>query len=347
MCAAPFRHLLIYEFLALALLSQMIQVSDGCTPFFIIKHNMIKRTLFICTAITCLVMATQASTFRVNNVDPSAPYASIADAIEVASEGDTIMVEGSSTSYGDVTINKRVVLIGPGYWLRENGIETETGYSAMVKTLTTTEEGTVIMGMYSNRQIIVGAPGTIIQRCAIVSADYRSIEMLKGADNCVITQCFLSGGLGSNYESETTYRHFISNNIIEVMQLWFLNDSYVGYNTIYSSWKNYSCGIGNKIERNLLNMMEYPMSFNDQSYNLNLVDNLLLGNFFNTTINTDKDIRDYVYPQAANGRGAFAGDTPYVISGIPASPIIETLTVPNSAEAGGEMTIKVKLGTAK
>lgn len=306
-----------------------------------------KRKLLTTSFIVCMAMTAQSATFRVNNVDPSAPYASIQDAVKIASEGDTIMVEGSSTSYGDVTINKRVVLIGPGYWLRENGIKTETGYSAMVKTLTTTKEGTVIMGMYSSDQIIVGAPGTIIQRCAIVSAKYRSIEMQNGADNCVITQCFLSGGLGSNYESETTYRHFISNNIIEVMQLWYLNDSYVGYNTIYSRWKNNSCGIGNKIERNLLNMTEYPMAFNYQKNNLNLVDNLLLGDFFKTTINTDMDIRDYAYPQAANGRGAFAGDTPYVISGIPASPIIETLTVPNSAEAGGEMTIKVKLGTAK
>ena len=306
-----------------------------------------KRKLLTTSFIVCMAMTAQSATFRVNNVDPSAPYASIEDAVEVALEGDTIMVEGSSTSYGDVTINKRVVLIGPGYWLRENGIETETGYSAMVKTLTTTKEGTVIMGMYSNDQIIVGAPGTIIQRCAIVSVKYRSIEMQNGADNCVITQCFLSGGLGSIDEESTTYRHFISNNIIDDMQLWYLNDSYVGYNTVYDNWKNYTCGVGNKIERNLLNMTEYPLGFNNKKNNINAVDNYFIGDFFKTIIKKDTDIRDYAYPQASNGYGAFAGDTPYVISGIPASPIIETLTVPNSAEAGGTMTIKVKLGTAK
>ena len=347
MCAAPIRHLLIYELLALALLSQMIQVSDGCRPFFIIKHNMIKRTLFICTAITCLVMATQASTLRVNNTDPSSPYATLNDAVEAASDGDTIMVEGSSINYGDITINKKLVLIGPGYWLRENGIVTEAGYSAKVHTLTTMSEGTVIMGIYSDNQIIVGAPKTIIRRCAVVSAKYRSIEMLKGANNCVITQCFLSGGFGSNDEETSTYRHLISNNIIDDMQLWYIKDSYIGYNTIYDSWKNYTCGVGNKIEKNLLNMTEFPLGFNDQKNNINAVDNYFLGDFFKTVIKKDTDIRDYAYPQAANGRGAFAGDTPYVISGIPASPIIETLTVPNSAEAGGEMTIKVKLGTAK
>lgn len=308
---------------------------------------MIKRTLFIYTAITCLVMATQASTLRVNNTDPSSPYATLNDAVKAASDGDTIMVEGSSINYGDVTINKRIVLIGPGYWLRENGIVTEAGYSAKFHTLTTMSEGTVIMGIYSDDQIIVGAPKTIIKRCAVVSAKYRSIEMLKGADNCVIAQCFLSGGLGSNDEETSTYRHLISNNIINDMQLWNIKDSYIGYNTVYDSWKNYSCGIGNKIERNLLDMTEFPLGFNDQNNNINAVDNFFLGDYFKIIITKDADVRDYVYPQDAKDYGAFAGESPYIISGIPASPIIESLTVPTSAEAGKKVTIRVQLGTAK
>lgn len=305
-----------------------------------------KRKIFLTVFFVSTAMVVQSATLRVNNTDPAAPYASIEDAVKSASEGDTIMVEGSNISYGDVTINKRVVLIGPGYWLRENGIVTEAGYSAKVHTLTILSEGTVIMGIYSDYQIIIGASGTIIQRCAVVSARYLSIEMRKGADNCVITQCFLSGGFGSTDEEISTSRHFISNNIIDGMQLWNLNDSYIGYNTI-DSWKNYSCGIGNKIEKNLLDMTEFPLGFNDGNNNVNAVDNYFLGDFFKIIVTKDTDIRDCVYPQDAYAYGAFAGDTPYVISGIPASPIIENLTVPTSAEAGKKVIIKVQVGTAK
>lgn len=78
-----------------------------------------KKKLLILFVMCGLAMVSQATTLRVNNTDPSAPYASINDAVNAATEGDTIMVEGSSIPYGDVTINKRVVLIGPGYWLKK------------------------------------------------------------------------------------------------------------------------------------------------------------------------------------------------------------------------------------
>ncbi len=58
-------------------------------------------------------------------------------------------------------------------------------------------------------------------------------------------------------------------------------------------------------------------------------------------------MRDCPLPQEANGYGAFAGNDPYVISGIPAGPMIEELTIPTSVEEGSVMEVTIKFGTAK
>lgn len=305
-----------------------------------------KKKLLILFVMCGLAMVSQATTLRVNNTDPSAPYASINDAVNAATEGDTIMVEGSSIPYGDVTINKRVVLIGPGYWLKENGIITETGYSATVKTLTSTEAGTVIMGMSSNYRFEIKGAKTIIKKCNINSANYYSIYLSTGADNCVITQNYLSQGIGGNDKDDNkTFRHQITNNIVNKMELWYVYDSYVGYNTILHSWDIAWDQAGNKMERNLVQGSDISQKNTIAKQNT-FVDNYFAGSLFKN-ISTDKDVLEYDIPDEAKAYGAFAGDNPYVISGIPAGPIIEELTIPTSAEEGSSMEVAIKLGTVK
>jgi len=52
-----------------------------------------------------------------NNPDIPAQYSSLQAAIDDASleEGDTILVAGSPTSYGDINVNKKLVIYGAGY----------------------------------------------------------------------------------------------------------------------------------------------------------------------------------------------------------------------------------------
>lgn len=305
-----------------------------------------KKKLVILATICSVAIAVKSTTLRVNNTDSSAPYASINDAVNAATEGDTIMVEGSSLPYGDVTINKRVVLIGPGYWLKENGIVTETGYSATVKTLTSTEEGTVIMGISSSYRFEIRGAKTIIKNCNINSVNYYSIYLYTGADNCVITQNYLSQGIGGNDKDENiTYKHQITNNIVNKMELWYVFDSYVGYNTVLHSWDIAWDQAGNKMERNLVQGSDISQKNSIAKQNT-FVDNYFAGYLFKN-ISTDKDVRDYDIPDEAKSYGAFAGDNPYVISGIPAGPIIEELTIPTSVEEGSFMEVTIKLGAVK
>ncbi|MDE6392996.1 MAG: hypothetical protein K2L59_06995 [Muribaculaceae bacterium] len=100
----------------------------------------------IITAGALMVAAgVSADTLRVNNVaSAGAQFTSIEDAIEAASEGDVIIVEASETSYGDIIVNKKVTLKGPGYFLQENGISNEGVATATCDNVSIGAEGATI-----------------------------------------------------------------------------------------------------------------------------------------------------------------------------------------------------------
>ena len=277
-----------------------------------------------------------ANILRVNNVDSSAPYASIAAAVTAAVDGDTIMVEGSTVDYDETTINKRLVILGPGFWLRENGITTESAQSANINGITTTEGGTVIMGIHVWGGFRVEGAKTVITRCRLD----EGVSIAKGINNCVIHQCFIGGDVGSGYDH--SYYHQITNNIFGAMNCKGIGDSYIAYNTSYTHWGESFWNSGNcKIEKNIF----YTNDINVGDGNT-IQDNYIAGDAYQD-IQTDKDVRDTKLPSAADGFGAFAGNDPYVISGIPAGPMIEELTIPTSVEEGGTMEVTLKLGAAK
>lgn len=282
------------------------------------------------------VVVSQAATLRVNNVDSSAPYATITAAVNAASDGDSIMVEGTSKDYDETVLDKKVVLIGPGYWLRENGIGTEAAQSANIQNLTTTQEGTVIMGVHVYGVIRVEGAKTVITRCCIDG----NVSIKGGTNNCIIRQNFIKGDVGSGYDH--SFYHQITNNIFGNVSCKGVNESYIAYNTSYawwgeSLWNSYNC----KVEKNIVFTNEFTNN-TDNSY----TDNYVIGEYYKD-IYTDKDVLNTELPAEATSYGAFADNDPYVISGIPTGPMIEELTVPASVEEGSVMEVTIKLGTAK
>ena len=292
-----------------------------------------KKIVFL--AALCLTMGAYANILRVNNVDSSAPYSNIAAAVLAAADGDTIIVDGTSVDYDDVTINKRLVVIGPGYWLRKNEIATEAAQDATIGAITTTQEGTVLMGLQP-RNITINASKTIVKRCCIT----EGISISKDAANCVIHQNFIGGDVGAGYDN--TFYHQITNNIFGNVACKGVHESYIAYNTSYKHWGESFWNSANcKIEKNIF----YTNDINVGDGNT-IQDNYTVGEAYQD-IQTDKDVRDCPLPQEANGYGAFAGNDPYVISGIPAGPMIEELTIPTSVEEGSVMEVTIKFGTAK
>lgn len=294
-----------------------------------------KRKTFLLIAV-CMTSIVHATVLRVNNADASAPYATIKAAVTAAAEGDTIMVEGTPVDYDGVTVDKRVVLIGAGYWLRENGISTEAAQPASIQEITTTEEGTVLMGLLVYGNINIEGAKTVVTRCLVKG----SIGIKGGTDYCVVRQNFLSGDVGSGYD-KSSY-HQITNNIFGNISCKGINSSYIAYNTSFHHWGESFWNSANcKVEKNIF----YTHDINAGDGNT-IQDNYVIGELFQD-IQTDKDVRDSAIPQDATAYGAFAGDDPYVISGIPAGPIIEELTIPTSVEEGGTMEVALKLGSVK
>ena len=167
------------------------------------------KKIMLILAVACMTTAANARILRVSNVSgSSAPYASIQAAHDAANAGDTIMVDASSTRYtatssSNIDLTKRVVVIGPGYNLVQNGVVEEGASGASVGKFTIKAEGTVIKGMTLG-SLTISAPKAVINRCHI-----GDISINKGADNVIISQNYITGTpSGTN-----SALHHIVNNI--------------------------------------------------------------------------------------------------------------------------------------
>ena len=308
-----------------------------------------KKT-FLILAVAAMCGAAQATILRVNNTTGSgAPYSDLNAAIEAASAGDTIMIDGSPISYGDVTISKKLVLMGPGYWKVENGISSEGASSAQLKKVTIEKpaDGLVLRGIYISNVLTIKAPNVVINRCLL---DYYITLNDNTASKCIIHQNWLKGIKGgqSSYPSyaQITNNIFVNGNYDET--IYYLNEAYIAYNTFafsYGSYADASSCTNCTFEKNI------AKKFGTMS-TCSLIDNYTYENTQYTNRNTDltiknQKIEDTDILAGVTGRGAFAGDDPYVISGIPAGPNIEDITVPATVEQGNTLNVTIKLGVQK
>lgn len=292
-----------------------------------------------------LAMTVQAKVLRVNNVDNSAPYSKVQDAVDTAVEGDTIILDGSPYSYGSIKLDKRLVVIGNGYELIENGIATET-QDAYTYFIEVNAEGCVLKSLNVTADVYggainVNAPKVIITRCKIEarSTDGYSVMFGEGANNCIIHQNRIRGNIGSS--SYRTSGHQITNNLLNNFNLRTVDKCYVAYNTTWAQWgETVYDSYDNKLEYNIVNYDNFGEGDTNNTYASNIG-----ANFSNA--NNVFELKEQSADLTAGGYGIFAGSDPFVISGVPTGPMIEKLDVPTSAEAGGMMTVSVKIGESR
>ncbi|HPE56602.1 MAG TPA: hypothetical protein P5514_06690 [Bacteroidales bacterium] len=99
--------------------------------------------------LTSLSIFAYAGIITVDNcVGSGADYTSIGAAVSAASNGDTIYIHPSSVSYGNVNVNKQLVLIGPGHYPEYTG---GTGATLNEISLLTGSTGTVLTGLKITR----------------------------------------------------------------------------------------------------------------------------------------------------------------------------------------------------
>ena len=315
------------------------------------------KKLLILSAM-CMAMTAQATVLRVSNrTNSGAPYSSISDAISAAEDGDTIMVDGSNTSYGNITITKRLVLIGPGYLLNENGVIAEGSPSAMLGTVTSNYNGaagSIIMGFDIKSGVTLSQPNMVITRCRVTD----DINIATSASNCIVHQNYITSGRVMCLSTSTTSwapSPQITNNIFAKQSnssttglVNGISNGTIAYNTFIKThsdqWQpNLRQLTGCTVEHNIFVGEELTLDRNT------LQDNYWSGSPGTSLLDncaTDKAVKETTEANisAFSGKGAFAGNDPYIISGIPAGPYISDITLPTSVEQGQTLKVNVKLG---
>lgn len=303
-----------------------------------------RKTIVTLVAL-CTIITANATILRVSNVAGStAPFSTIEDALKAATQGDTIMLDASAESYGDFTIKVPLVVIGPGYWLQTNGVIQYAGSSSITGSIIIDEAagGTVLCGL-DIWSVDVFSPDVVIRRCYLTKGIGLGDMQHHNANRCVIQQNFIRGDIGASYNNSSF--HHITNNICYNTEFRNVRDCYIAYNTFLVNGETGEVGYwacsNLTFEKNL-----WAGYADDDSGTNSYKDNLERESAVNVHDydGSDADVKDAVY---STEYGAFAGDSPYVLSGVPAAPVIEDLVTPMTVEAGSKMKVTIKVGIQK
>ena len=331
--------------------------------------------LFFCCVFS---FQAQATVHRVNNnsgVD--ADYTTIQNAINGASAGDTIYIEGSPDGYGSATVSKQLVIYGAGYFLSQNDSTQALLQTSSISIMTVSS----------------GGAGSIIQGLTFTGSS-TSTHLSIDADNVTVR---------GNYFYSTSSNYYLiyvySDHTGFVFQGNWMNHAYSssGRNTIYLADGASGNIMNNFIKRLSTQSSAYALNFhasvgpvllrnnviygNMLVYNTTMANNIMLSGTFtsgttnedynmcnnaqfsgtNSQINVDMStvFEDYTSSvdngyQLASGSaalsagqfgedlGMFGGVDPYRLSGMPSIPSIFFFTQSGAASDSNPLQIEIK-----
>ncbi|MBS1736472.1 MAG: hypothetical protein JSS98_07660 [Bacteroidetes bacterium] len=224
-----------------------------------------KVTLLFVFAMYCIAL--QAKTWRINNnTGITADFTSIQAAINSASvlNGDTLHVESSAAAYdGNVTLNKRLVIIGTGYYLSETSpLVANPNTQANTKSCfinngiacSPGSKGSVISGLTMYDVSIIDSFVTV-QRCKFTNLYFGGYYSNADSYADTIRQNVITGGIGvgggstGKQKNQIIYNNIIYGGIdftanITKVDGFFINNSFVyspyaTYYTVYISCQNF------------------------------------------------------------------------------------------------------------
>ena len=330
-----------------------------------------KTISFLCMAAFLTSLQASATIRRVNNntgvlTAPAAPntipvYTTAQAAHDASSNGDTIHIEPSGIAYGNITILKRVIIVGNGYFLGPLTSNFNPGLQALT--------GSSILGQVS---FGAGSDNAEMMGCTITGATYIGYNPSVGiqatnniifkrnsaatinlytTNNSQIIQNYINGFVNGD-ASYATQNFNISNNIIFYGVDMNLNDQGIFQHNISSILGGYSFNVYNSIVRNNI-VVAAPGALNatgstvENNMSNGTLFGVLNGNQNSVTMtNVFEDLNNAsptftednrfrlkaASPAIATGfgsadMGAFGGSFPYIVSGIPNVPTIYRLTV--------------------
>ncbi len=254
--------------------------------------------------LTLLALATlgasfhaHASIWRVNNtpeVDADFTTAQAAHDDANVMPGDTLIFEGSPETYGNLTLIKKLVLIGPGYFLGENKGHQANLNSAKLSSVTFSREpgqaptvsnpdgvaavssqGSVILGL-EIEYIYTNVPSITIRRCMVnVHVTLRSGNSTAGpsgepytqnSNNTVILQSVILQALYIN----STDNVVVSNNIMTHISNETTSNNVVLTNNILKGGSSLPIDLYNSTVRNNIVSTNSSVNARNSTYSHNL-----------------------------------------------------------------------------
>ncbi|WP_159951566.1 right-handed parallel beta-helix repeat-containing protein [Polaribacter septentrionalilitoris] len=182
------------------------------------KKTLIKKV--ICTAVFACSLVLNAQISVDNKVDTNAMYSNLQEAVNAANTGDTIYVHSSTIRYGNVAIDKKIVLLGRTPRTNSaqiQGIEIKlSGSGTIIKGLrissisTTFATNLLIENNWITSGISFGNP-TTTNRIATIRGNF--ISSIFNPRKTLITNNYITGSINSIQEVNTT---IITNNLFPV-----------------------------------------------------------------------------------------------------------------------------------
>lgn len=326
-----------------------------------------------------------AKVWRVNNnVSVNADFTTFHAAVTAAAAGDTIYLEPSATVYASnsITLTKRVVVIGPGYFLdpADTNYPGNTGLQVNTKPAFIAffrfgagSDGSKLMGIGLDQAVYMNGASNI--QFEKIYWGNAGIHFESGTnDNISIRKCFFaSGSAFSTNANSTTTNLKIENNIF--YGGYFTLDKLTGSGNIFRNNSIIASGYGVTIDNMYVANNIFGCAGGANFVNATIKNNLfqinqtLPGTATNNLVNVN--MAD-VYVGGTTGSldsraalkalspaigagltvgavvtpdcGAYGATDPYKLSGIPNIPSIYALTVPVSI-ASGTTTMNVTFST--
>jgi len=327
-----------------------------------------KKTIILTACFTALaVFNSSAKIWRVNNAGIPADFTTIQAAHDDATvlAGDTLHIEPSWISYGALVSTKKLIILGPGYYLDLNSNQQANPATATIEsfTLNTGSSGTVISGLTITGTNYISTGNITISRNHIsgniyLSRDYSYSDIIISG-NYDINSVNHNGSSNANLITNV----LIYNNLLGFVSL---NAQYSGViaNNILTSWSctTYNFTIKNNICTTNSNSYIFNGSYNT-IYNNIAATSLALpqGNGNQTSVSMSTVfVGSTGYStdgqwQLANGSpalgaglngedcGMYGGSTPYHLSGLPEIPSVYFLSAPSTSNGDTlPVTISVK-----
>lgn len=344
------------------------------------KPTPIIMKTFLLLTLLALSQASFAAVLRVNN-NPgvNAPYSSATTAISAAASGDTILLEGSATSYGTFSFSKRLTICGTGYFLNSstpNPYTQAASYNAIADNIICNlgSKGSVVEGIEISTVLIVGDSAITIQRN---NFGYTSGISLAPYSNAIAGDTIRNNFINRIYtnSSNRVKDLMLYNNILFGNGMSFNNSTSLALSNGYCFNNSFVANGGMTFacanfvfQNNIFNQPDFgtTLASNTFFYNISGNANIPSGN---SNVLSASMSSTYLGWSSATGYspdgryqlassspgigagylngvavdcGAFGGPAPYILSGMPPVPSVYQLTAPSQTASGAtSMSISV------